>query len=197
MDDQIYQPKGLVRQHPLMSTVMCAIAARAIKPAKYPVYLAEADELVKNTFVGTTPDIQALRAIMLLGALAGRTRLWGYVASLAAELGLNTAALQLGDDNIEHTAILVDRARTWFTLCCFDLTYDCYIRVERTAADYYAIRMHLNRPFVINKMREYLPFAKKLLASPYCQPVDHRICAYIVGFTIPGTSICAISCCSG
>ncbi|OOF96692.1 hypothetical protein ASPCADRAFT_129766 [Aspergillus carbonarius ITEM 5010] len=167
MDDQIYQPKGLVRQHPLMSTVMCAIAARAIKPAKYPVYLAEADELVKNTFVGTTPDIQALRAIMLLGALAGRTRLWGYVASLAAELGLNTAALQLGDDNIEHTAILVDRARTWFTLCCFDLT------------------MHLNRPFVINKMREYLPFAKKLLASPYCQPVDHRICAYIVGFTIP------------
>ncbi|PWY87961.1 hypothetical protein BO94DRAFT_565816 [Aspergillus sclerotioniger CBS 115572] len=165
MDDQIYQPKGLVRQHALMSTVICAIAARAIKPAKYRVYLADADELVKNTFVGATPDIQAVRAIMLLGALAGRTRLWGYVASLAAELGLNTAALQLGD--VEHTSSLVDRARTWFTLCCFDLT------------------MHLNRPFVINKMREYLPFAKKLLASPYCQPVDHRICAYIVGFTIP------------
>ncbi|PYI07542.1 hypothetical protein BO78DRAFT_396400 [Aspergillus sclerotiicarbonarius CBS 121057] len=167
MDDQIYQPKGLVRQHPLMSTVICAIAARAIRPEKYPAYLAEADELVKNTFVGATPDIQAVRAIMLLSALAGRTRLWGYAASLAAELGLNTAALQLGEDDTEHTSSLVERARTWFTLCCFDLT------------------MHLNRPFVINKMREYLHFAKKLLASPYCRPVDHRICAYIVGFTIP------------
>ncbi|RAK95080.1 fungal specific transcription factor domain-containing protein [Aspergillus ibericus CBS 121593] len=167
MDDQIYHPKGLVRQHPLMSTVICAVAARAIKPEKYQSYLAEADELVKNTFVGPSPDIQAVRAMMLLGALAGRSRLWGYVASLAAELGLNTAALKLGEDDTEHTFSLVERARTWFTLCCFDLT------------------MHLNRPFVINRMREYLPFAKKLLASPYCRPVDHRICAYIVGFTTP------------
>ncbi|KAL3449854.1 hypothetical protein BJX65DRAFT_272071 [Aspergillus insuetus] len=166
VDDQIYYPRDIAAQYPLMATVICIIAARAIRPEKYQVYLAEADEMIKNTFAGPAPDIHAVRALMLLTAWTGRTRLWGYVASLCAELGLNTAALQLGDDAVEHTADLVQRARTWFTLCCFDLM------------------ANLNRPFVINKMREYLPFAKNLLASPYCQPVDHRICAYIVGFTI-------------
>lgn len=106
-----------------MSTFICAISARAIRHAKYPAYLAEMDELVKKTFVGATPDIQSVIAVMLLSAWTGRTRLWGYVASLSAELGLNIAALQLGDETIEHTASLVHRARTWFTLCCFDLTY--------------------------------------------------------------------------
>lgn len=47
-------------------------------------------------------------------------------------------------------------------------------------------RINLNRPFAINRMQEYLPHAKKLLTSPYCRPVDHRICAYIDGFIITG-----------
>ena len=48
-------------------------------------------------------------------------------------------------------------------------------------------RSNLNRPFVINRMREYLPIAKRLLNSPYCRPVDYRINAYIEGFTIAGS----------
>lgn len=123
IDDQIYPPQRLARRHALISTFICAISARAIRHAKYPTYLAEVDELVKKTFVGATPDLQSVIAVMLLSAWTGRTRLWGYVASLSAELGLNVAALQLGDESIEHTASLVYRARTWFTLCCFDLTY--------------------------------------------------------------------------
>ncbi|KAL2825076.1 hypothetical protein BDW59DRAFT_76583 [Aspergillus cavernicola] len=166
MDDQIYQAHNRITQHGLMGSVICTIAARAIRPDKYKAYLATADELIKNSFAGPTPDIYFVSALMLLTAWTGRTRLWGYTASLSAELGLNTAALQLGDDAIEHTPSLVQRARTWFTLCCFDLM------------------LNLNRPFVTNKMREYLPLAKNLLTSPFCQPVDHRICAYIVGFTI-------------
>jgi hypothetical protein len=40
---------------------------------------------------------------------------------MAAELKLNVAALQLKDSEVEQTEDLVDRARTWFSLCCFDL----------------------------------------------------------------------------
>lgn len=68
---------------------------------------------------------------MLLSAWTGRTRLWGYVASIAAELGLNTAALQLHDDTVEQTVEAVERARTWFTLCCFDLVLVLVIPVTK------------------------------------------------------------------
>ncbi|KAJ0413377.1 hypothetical protein BJY00DRAFT_61260 [Aspergillus carlsbadensis] len=166
VDIEMYFSHQIARKHPFMATVICVLASRAIRPEKYQTYLDAADELIKDTFAGPTPDCHFVRALMLLNAWTGRTRLWGYVASISAELGLNTAALQLGDTAIEITSDLVQRARTWFTLCCFDLM------------------LNLNRPFVINKMREYLPFAKVLLTSPFCQPVDHRICAYIVGFTI-------------
>ncbi len=46
--------------------------------------------------------------------------------------------------------------------------------------------MNLSRPFVINKMKEYLACAEALLTSPYCRAVDYRIVAYIQGFTIAG-----------
>ncbi|KAJ9151755.1 Fungal transcriptional regulatory protein, N-terminal [Pleurostoma richardsiae] len=166
VDDQLCSQADVLRQHPLLSTVICVVAARAIKPEKYQEYVSHADELIKNTFSGPSPDLTAVQAIMLLTAWTGRNRLWGYVASIAAEIGLNTAALQLGDDAVAHSALLVERARTWFSLCCFDLV------------------SNLNKPFVINRMRDYLPFAKKLLSSPFCRPVDHRICAYIDSFTI-------------
>lgn len=45
---------------------------------------------------------------------------------------------------------------------------------------------NLNRPFVVNRMRDYLPFVNHLLASPHRRPVDHRIAAYIEGFAIAG-----------
>lgn len=35
-------------------------------------------------------------------------------------------------------------------------------------------------------MKTYLPYAERLLTSPYNRPVDKRICAYIDGFTITG-----------
>ncbi|KKK20388.1 hypothetical protein AOCH_005226, partial [Aspergillus ochraceoroseus] len=179
MDDELYKTQSFVRQHPLTSTAICVIAARAIRQERYQTYLAHAHELIKNTFVGPTPDIHAVRAMMLLTAWTGQSRLWGYIGSVSTELGLNTAALQLGDEAVAHTADLVQRARTWFTLCCFDLTY-----ARSHARSHASNVLHLNRPFVINRMRDYLPFAKRLLTSPYTQPVDHRICAYIVGFTI-------------
>ena len=121
MDDQIYPPMCYLRRHALLSIVICIIAARAIKPEKYQIYIAHADDLLKDTFSGPTPDIHAFRAMMLLTAWTGRARLWGYVASVAAELDLNTAALQLGDDAVEETATLIERTRAWFSLCCFDL----------------------------------------------------------------------------
>lgn len=35
-------------------------------------------------------------------------------------------------------------------------------------------------------MKTYLPYAKRLLTSPFHHAVDNRICAYIDGFTITG-----------
>ncbi|KAM0806807.1 putative Transcription factor domain-containing protein [Seiridium cardinale] len=166
MDDQLYPPIGVVKQHPLMSTIICLVASRAVMPEKYQACLEVADDLVKRTFGGPTPDLLTVKALMLLAAWTGRPRLWGYVASIAAELKLNAAVLQLGDATIDLTEETVDRARTWLSLCCFDLI------------------MNLNRPFVINRMRDYLPFAADLLASPHRRPVDHRICAYTEGFAI-------------
>jgi hypothetical protein len=90
-------------------------------PEKYQPCLERADDLVKKTFGGPTPDLLTTKALMLLTAWTGRSRLWGYVASIAAELKLNTAVLQLGDDTIDHSEETVDHARTWLSLCCFDL----------------------------------------------------------------------------
>lgn len=90
-------------------------------PEKYQTCLEEADNLVKKTFSGPTPDLLSTKALMLLAAWTGRARLWGYVASVAAELKLNTAVLQLGDESLQPSEKTVDHARTWLTLCCFDL----------------------------------------------------------------------------
>ncbi|KAI4604168.1 hypothetical protein KJ359_000296 [Pestalotiopsis sp. 9143b] len=166
MDDQFYPPMSVIGQHSLLSTVICLVASRAIMPEKYQSYLDEADELVKKTFGGPTPDLLTVKALMLLAVWTGRSRLWGYVASIAAELKLNAAVIQLGDNTSQHSVETVDHARTWLSLCCFDLV------------------MNLNRPFVINRMRDYLPFTANLLASPHRRPVDHRIAAYIEGFAI-------------
>lgn len=121
MDDRIYSNITELRQHSLMSTVVCAIAARAIKPEKYQKYINDADEQIKQSFGGPTLTLVDIQAMMLLTAWTGRSRLWGYIGSVAIELGLNTAALQLGDDEVEHTQDMVERARTWFSICCFDL----------------------------------------------------------------------------
>ncbi|KAH8669088.1 hypothetical protein BX600DRAFT_497041 [Xylariales sp. PMI_506] len=165
-DDEMLPPIHIARQLPLMSTAICLIASRAIRPEKYTFLLREADEIVRDSFSGPTPDMLFVKALILLTAWTGRTRLWGYAASVAAELRLNTAALQLGDNSIEHSEELVDQARTWFSLCVFDLA------------------VNLNRPYVINRMKDYLPFAINLLKSPYGRAVDHRICVYIEGFKI-------------
>lgn len=121
MDDQLYPQADVARQHALLSTVICLIASRAIMPEKYQLFLDEADNLVKKTFQGPTPDLLTAKALMLLAAWTGRPRLWGYVASIAAELRLNTAVLQLGDDAVKQAEDTVDHARTWLSLCCFDL----------------------------------------------------------------------------
>ncbi|KAH8205255.1 hypothetical protein TruAng_000502 [Truncatella angustata] len=150
MDDQLYPAGDTVRRHVLLSTLL----------------LEEADDIVKRTFQGPTPDLSTTKALMLLTAWTGRSRLWGYVASIAAELKLNTAVLQLGDNTVHQTEESVDHARTWLSLCCFDLA------------------INLNRPFVINRMRDYLPYVKNLLVSPFTRPVDHRIAAYVESFAI-------------
>lgn len=122
VDEQLFSPPALVRDHPLMSAVICAIAARAIKPEKYLQLLAKIDQLITTTFQGSTPDFLTLYAILLYTVWTGRLRLLGYVASIAGEMKLHEAALQLGEENVEHTEELVSRARGWFTLCCIDLT---------------------------------------------------------------------------
>lgn len=104
-----------------MSTVICAIAARAIKPGKYRQLLANIDQLITSTFQGPTPDLLTLYAILLYTVWTGRLRLLGYVASIAGEMKLHEAALQLDEEGVEHTEFLVSRARGWFTLCCIDL----------------------------------------------------------------------------
>lgn len=116
-------PEGVIRNHPLMSTVICVIASRAVIPEMYETFLEEADNLVKKTFQGPVPDLLGVKAMMLLAVWSGRHRLWGYIASIAAELKLNTAVLQLGDETLDHTEETVDQARTWLSLCCFDLVY--------------------------------------------------------------------------
>lgn len=50
-------------------------------------------------------------------------------------------------------------------------------------------RMNINRPFVINSMRDYLLYAKYIAMSRHHRPVDDRIRACIKGFTITGEHI--------
>ncbi|RAH65885.1 fungal specific transcription factor domain-containing protein [Aspergillus aculeatinus CBS 121060] len=165
MDDQLYSAAHVIRKQPLMATVICVIASKAVRPENYATYLVAADQIISTTFSGAI-DLYTVQAMMLLAAWTGRHRLWGYVASIAVELGLNVAALKLGDGSVEHTADLVGSARTWFSLCCFDLM------------------INLDRPFVIYNIMDYLPVASQLLASPHCRPVDYRLCAYLQGFSI-------------
>lgn len=168
VDDQLEPPAPQLRQHPLMSTVICAIAARAIKPERYQAFVDAADALICKTFQGPPVDLLGFYAIMLLTAWTGRVRLWGYATSIAYDMKLNLAALQLSDDAVEKDEDSVASARAWFTLCCFDLI------------------INMSRPYAIHQMKEYLPHAKCLLSSPYCRPVDRRICTYIDGFIITG-----------
>jgi hypothetical protein len=121
LDDQIYPSPGILRQHALMSTVICTIASRAVMPEKYKFFLDKVDNLIKKTFDGPVPDLVDVWAMMLLAAWTGRTRLWGYIASIAGEMKLNEAALYCGHGGKSQTEETVERARTWFTLCCFDL----------------------------------------------------------------------------
>lgn len=122
IDDYLFSQTDVVKQHPLMSTVICGIAARAVKPARYHHYVAEADKLIMSTFQGPSPDLLSIYAMMMFSTWAGRPRLLGYIASLSNELKLNEAAIILGDEDAEHTEDLVGRGRCWFTLCCLDLT---------------------------------------------------------------------------
>jgi len=121
IDDQLYSPASVIRQHPLMSTVICAIASRAIRPEKYQRYIAETDKLIMNTFHGPVPDLLSVYAMIIFTAWTSRTRLLGYIASISTEMKLHEAAIRLGDEDAEHTQVLVSRARCWFTLCCLDL----------------------------------------------------------------------------
>ncbi|PYI19536.1 hypothetical protein BO99DRAFT_384308 [Aspergillus violaceofuscus CBS 115571] len=165
MDDQLYSAAHVIRTQPLMATVICVIASKAVRPENYTTYLGAADQIINTTFSGAI-DIYTVQAMMLLAAWTGRHRLWGYVASIAVELGLSVAASNLADVSVEHTADLVGLARTWFSLCCFDLM------------------INLNRPFVVYNIMDYLPVASQLLVSPHCRPVDYRLCAYLQGFSI-------------
>jgi hypothetical protein len=121
VDDQLFAPAVVIRQHPLISTVICAIASRAIKPGRYFQLVTEADRLVASTFQGPPPDILSLYAILLFALWTGRIRLLGYAASVAVEMRLHEAALQLGEEGAELTENLITRARAWLTLCCLDL----------------------------------------------------------------------------
>ncbi|KGO46783.1 hypothetical protein PEX1_001800 [Penicillium expansum] len=168
IDDQLYSPSETIKNHPLMSAVICAIASRAVRPAKYQEYVATVDKLIMHTFQGPVPDLLGLQAMIVFATWTGRTRLIGYIASVATELKLHEAAILIGDEETEYTPDLVGRARTWFTLCCLDL------------------QTNISRPFVINNMRDYLPYAKYIAMSPHHRPVDDRIRAYIKGFTITG-----------
>ncbi|KAJ5438499.1 uncharacterized protein N7458_009497 [Penicillium daleae] len=151
-----------------MSAVIRAIASRAVRPETYQSHVAAVDTLIMQTFQGPITDLLGVYAMIVFLTWTGRTRLMGYVASVATELKLHEAAIVIGDQDTEHTPELVENARAWFTFCCLDL------------------QTNLSKPYVINNMRQYLGYAKYLVMSPYHRPVDNRICAYIQGFIITG-----------
>lgn len=96
-----------------MSAVICAIASRAVRPAKYQEYVAAVDKLTTHTFQGPVPNLLALQAMIVFVTWTGRTRLIGYTLSVATELKLQEAAIIIGDEEAEYTPDLVGRARTW------------------------------------------------------------------------------------
>lgn len=122
LDDTIL-PLDVVRQSPLYLAAICTIACRGINPELYPACLSEMEDLIKDTFNGPTPSILALKGIMLYAGWHQRIRLFGYVMSIALELGLNTSVLQLEDEEVPQSEDAIDRARTWLSLCVFDLVY--------------------------------------------------------------------------
>lgn len=121
LNDQILPSSKEARQHPLLALAICTVASRAIRPRKYQYFIDESDKLIKGLFSGPAPDLLSIAALMVLAAWTGRIRLWGFIASLAVELKLNESALQLGEKSVEKTQDLIERARLWFSLCCFDL----------------------------------------------------------------------------
>lgn len=106
-----------------MSAVIRAIASRAVRPETYQSHVAAVDNLIMQTFQGPMTDLLGVYAMIVFVIWTGRTRLMGYVASVATELKLHEAAILIGDQDTEHTPELVAKARAWFTLCCLDLQY--------------------------------------------------------------------------
>ncbi|KAJ6069406.1 hypothetical protein N7499_011293 [Penicillium canescens] len=166
IDDQLCSTEETVKHNPLMSAVISAIVSKAIKPERHHYYASRADQLIKGTFQGPLPDILSVNAMMIFAAWAGRTRLYGYIASICTELQLHEDAMILSDPSTIHTPELVARARCWLTLCCLNL------------------QTNLSRPFMFNEMRDCLCYSTSLLTSPFRRPVDDRICTYIEGFRI-------------
>ena len=174
----------VARQTPIYLAAICTIAARGSNPQLYQACLSELDDLIKNTFEGPAPNLFALKGIMLFLGWHRRPRLFGLAMSIALELGLNTSVLQLEDEDISQSEEAVDRARTWLSLCVFDLVYVSHTPHRQQNAN--VRRTNLNRSFLISRLREYLPLSKKLLSSPHFRSVDYRIQTWIEGFTIAG-----------
>lgn len=71
--------------------------------------------------VGPTPDLLSLRAMMIYSTWHHANRIWGHAVTLAYELGLHTAALSLDDSAAVQDEEIVNKARTWLSLCVVDL----------------------------------------------------------------------------
>lgn len=123
IDDQLFSASEAIKSHPLMSAVIRAIASRAVHPETYQSHVAAVDTLIMQTFQGPITDLLGVYAMIVFLTWTGRTRLMGYVASVATELKLHEAAIVIGDQDTEHTPELVANARAWFTFCCLDLQY--------------------------------------------------------------------------
>lgn len=123
IDEQLFFASEAMKNHRLMSAVIRAIASRAVRPETYQSRIATVDNLIMKTFQGPMTDLLGVYAMIVFVTWTGRTRLMGYVASLATELKLHEAAIVIGDQDTEHTPELVEKARAWFTLCCLDLQY--------------------------------------------------------------------------
>ena len=121
VDDQLFLAVEAIKNHQLMSAVICAIASRAIRPETYQSQVAAVDILIMQTFQGPTIDLLGVYAMIIFATWTGRARLMGYIVSVATELKLHEAAIIIGDQNTDHTPELVASARAWFTLCCLDL----------------------------------------------------------------------------
>jgi hypothetical protein len=79
LDEGIFAPPDILRHQPLLATVVCTIAARAIKSERCHIFLAKTYQYILSTFQGPTPSLLDLWAMMLLAAWTERARLWGYI----------------------------------------------------------------------------------------------------------------------